>query len=282
MERKLLAAMGFAVVMLIGQTAGAGMLLDEYYDYGGSNLDSGYGAWQDGTGRVGYVANQNLGFANAAYDEGGNTNTGAHQASSGPGDLRGAQLAVSAEQAGAFWVSALVRMTADLDENDAAFITFNTSDSYGYAAPGGDGIGIGVADPSGNLAPAIYDNGTGSPVFGADTTFAANTAYLLLAELSIGPGDDTIDLWLLKEGDTFGPTKASLGPADLSISDANLNDGLKNIWVGRYPSNGTIIDAIRISDSAGNAGLAQVLVPEPTSIILLTLGGMLCVRRRAA
>lgn len=146
--------------------------------------------------------------------------------------------------------------------------------------------------PAGSLQ-RYFDNGTNTfSSTGSDDSFAVDTTYLMVAKLTInGSGaDDSVDMWMLKEGDSFTTTEAGLGAADLSLSTADFGDGLSNIWLGRgdrdldnaTTTSAGFIDDVRISNLSGDMGLQEVLaIPEPGSLTLVGFAGIaLLVLRR--
>mgnify|MGYP000032391406 CR=1 FL=1 len=277
------------VTLCVPVSTHAALLVEEYFNYGTSDLDSGYGSWNDSTSRVKYSAGVNLELSPwpSGYDPGSNAGTGSLGLVSGTGTPRGAQLDfTTTEVTGEFWISYLVRTDANA-ANETVITSLNNA-LYSNGSPNSDGFGLGYDSSNLGIRPVFFDSSTATNTFGGTANLASNTAYLLIAKVVVNTGsgdDDHLTLWVKAAGDnSFGPTEASLGTSDLSTTAASFGTtaGVKNIWVGRYTTavNGNV-DALRISNQGGDAGLAEVLgvIPEPSSLSLLATG-LLTLRRR--
>jgi len=260
-----------AAAALWSSQAGAAVLMNENFNYGSSNLSSGYGAWQDGTGRVGYVA-ENLPFSAVGYTADNPDTTGALAANGGSGSPRGAQVNFSASPVGGtLWMSVLMKVTASAGTGRELVVAPNSESGYSYGNPGGSQVGLGY-DADGKLATVLRTGDVSS--FGT-ASLSENDTVLLVAKMTIGAGADSASLWVFDDGASLGSTEASLGAPDLTSTTADWGDGVSNLWAGRYDSGMSgRIDAIRLSDSAGDQGLTDVLTPVPEPASLLILGGL--------
>lgn len=268
----ILATLGLGI---IAQVHGE-LVLQEYFDYGSTKVELGYGSWQDSTTRFWYEGTRNLNFANASYGSGPNTGTGCAETDNAYNGMRGAQLTFSSTGlTGEIWMSALVRVRGGaLFKEGVVLSVHDAAYSNGGAALSHFGLG----DPIGGtpLAPMFMSTpSSATPVFGSDTGFVEGTTdsavYLLVAKLNVSASTDSVSLWMLKSSDTFGWTEASLGTPDLAES-ADFGASAKNLWIGMNAATCNI-DAIRISDADGDAGLREVLtgLPAPSggTVILL-------------
>ncbi|MFA5206581.1 MAG: PEP-CTERM sorting domain-containing protein [Lentisphaeria bacterium] len=110
----------------------------------------------------------------------------------------------------------------------------------------------------------------GTNVFGAAGALAVGKPHLIIGELTVGSGLDTITVWA--------------DPADINnrgtglTGSVDIGNSLYLIGLGgnNYNANNVYAayDALRISDIYAN------VVPEPASLALLALGGVLFLRRR--
>lgn len=287
-----------AMLLSPATAAHAALVLNENFDYGSSNLEIGYGAWEDTTNRARYTADTNLTFAHASYaNDPNNAGTGAFLGTSASDD-KGAQLQfVTGSPTGQYWISFLMSVSGTAgNPGESATMNLTTLDYLQFRAEtGSDGVGMGPP-AAGGLAPAFYDwsatgtvlggnqeNKSGNPgsSFSSDTAFAESTAYLAIVKVTVGPGNDSLDYWLMKTSDTFGLTEASLGTADFSKTDAQLGEFYKSIFLSGADGFAAYYDQLRISNSAGDAGLTEVLttIPEPGSLALLAIGGLTLLRR---
>jgi hypothetical protein len=106
--------------------------------------------------------------------------------------------------------------------------------------------------------------------------------HLVLGRMTVGTGADTFELWADPEDIEH------LGAADYIVTGADFMDLLKTIGLLSWNPTGTAgstqggyIDAIRLSTEPGMEGLMAVSgVPEPATLALLVLGGMLMLVRR--
>lgn len=253
----------FALVFLVHGAASGELVFQEYFDYGPTKVDSGYGEWSDSTTRFWYEGTRNLVFSHASYLPGENEGTGCTETDNFDG-IRGAQRSFSvAGLTGEFWLSALVRVRSGsvirdgliLSVHDAAYSNAGAARSY-----------IGIGDPSGisTLAPMYLPLISGTSEFGADTLFAEGTTnaaiHLLVAKFNVSSGTDTVSFWVLRSTDAFGQTEDSLGTPDLT-RDADFGAAAKNVWIGQK-SAASNLDALRISDAAGDVGLREVLTGQ--------------------
>lgn len=275
----------FAAVLLAGMgLGGAGaqgsLVFQENFDYGSSNFDNGYGAWSDTTNNVQYNT-LNLALANPNYTAGDNTaSTGSIQFS-GSGTPRGAQVQIDpAGLTGQFWMSYLIRTNADA-LGEYVITALHSTATYSNASPVGDSFGVGW---DGSARRVVFrDQSANTVVFSTGLSLASNEVGLLIAKVTINASaDDSVSLWLMNASSSFGLTEASLGTPALTVNTADWGDSVSQLWAGKFSTSITgNLDAIRISDAAGDAGLAEVIaVPEPGVLALGTLAGLAVLRRR--
>lgn len=263
----------FALVFLVHGAASGELVFQEYFDYGPTRVESGYGGWSDTTTRFWYEGTRNLAFSHASYAPGENGGTGCTETDNFDG-IRGVQRTFSAEGlTGEFWLSALVRVRSGSAIRDGLILSVH---DLAYNNAGAARSHLGIGDPSGisTLAPMYLPLISGTPEFGADTLFAEGTTdaaiHLLVAKLNVSAGTDTVSFWVLRSTDAFGQTEASLGTPDLT-RDADFGTAAKNVWIGQK-SAASNFDALRISDAAGDVGLREVLTGQTAvvgTVILL-------------
>ncbi len=277
-------------------TAHAALVLNENFDYGDSDITgtNAFGGWNaDSTSNITYRTTD-LTFTHASYQQAGNVAaTGTLLADSGR--TRASQLEfTTGAETGTFWLSGLVNASSTTSGSFAGLSLHSalmTSPQNRFHA---DAIGLGYHD--GALRPTLFkQDGTNTiwtslsgNEYDVATSISSGTTYLLLARIVVGAGADSLDFWVKAEGDTFGTTVASLGTPNFSKTDRNFGDSLRYITAGGtgttdggVPIN-SYFDAIRISSLQGDAGLTEVLtaIPEPASLVLITLGAAAILPRR--
>jgi len=266
--------------LILAPFSSATLIFEDNMDYGDTDGDSAYSPpWDDGSGRTTYETT-NVSFSHGSYVNPGNTaSTGSVGLNSGPGDPRGAHREFSATAlTGDFWISATFNLSSGTDH----FIALSDSTGITNTDTPADGFGITV---NGGFGQAMFHDesaNTYTPFGAADLTL--NTSLLLVAKVTVNSGaDDSLKMWILEEGDSFSATESSLDTigARIDITNADFEDGIQQIWVGRNSGNSNF-DAFRISDSSGDLGLQQVLVPEPgtLSLVLLSAISMLLIRTK--
>lgn len=102
---------------------------------------------------------------------------------------------------------------------------------------------------------------------------ASNVTHLLLARIyTNSAGNDTVDFWV---DPNLSGGEAGLGT---TVSTQNNKDpyGASFTGIGLFVSGTNRLDSLRIGTS-----LAEVTTPEPATLVLLALGGIAALRRRA-
>ena len=256
------------LVLLLAAPAHANLIFADNMDYGAVDGDTFYDPpWNDGSGRTTYEAS-NVSFTNAAYSNTTNgASTGSLGLNSGAGDPRGAHIEFSSTPlTGDFWLSAIINLSSGTNH------IISLSDSSGIATGSIPADGFGLTVNGGNAQAVFYD-GSFTAQGAADLTL--NAPLLMVAKVTVNSGgNDSLKLWVFEEGDTFGPTEASLGSARIDTTTADFEDGIQQLWAGR--SSGTSnVDGFRISDASGDTGLNEVLtaIPEPGTFSLILLSG---------
>jgi hypothetical protein len=234
---------------------------------GGSGWSGNWGASTGGgalTSRV--LADSSANLTSPLYNI---TQSGTGYAYGDYNAFRGINRYVEPDLAGAGWFSALVRNT------NAAYhagIEFNTHADAPYA--GSDyAQGPWDVELSGTSLIARY-NGVNSASL---ATLALNQTHLILGRLTLGAGNDTMEVWadpldMLSLGSPlFSAGSANMG-ADLYLAgvfafgNVNNNPALRE---GR-------VDALRISDGDGSANdaftdVTGIVIPEPVTLVLAAL-----------
>lgn len=181
-----------------------------------------------------------------------------------------------------FWIKSAAAGT------DAPILSWASWDN----ADGGNRQGVTIATQgSGNLnLQGVIGDGTNRVDAGDPSGVAIGDDAWTLVALSVDQPNDTATIYALGAG-------SGSATVDLSAFGATLGSRAASTFViGEHgpagaptndPYNGTVsnagislIDDVRIYDNALTQGEIQALVPEPTSLALLALGGMLVARRR--
>ncbi len=287
-----------AAMLLAPTTAAhAALVLDENFDYGDSNITgtTAFGGWNANlTSNITYNTTD-LAFTHASYEQAGNVAaTGTLLADSGRTRAAQREFTTGAET-GTFWLSGLVNANSTTSVGFVGLSLHSALMSSPQNRFHADAIGLGYQ--SGVLRPFLFKQDGTETIWGSlsgneydvTTTLSPNTTYLLLANVTVGAGADSLDFWVKAEGDTFGTTVASLGTPNFSKTDRHFGESLRYITAGgtgtqdgALPING-YFDAIRISSLQGDAGLTEVLttvIPEPATVTLLVLGAAVMLPRR--
>lgn len=277
-------------VSLIASAASshAALVVNDNFDYGGTNLEFGYGSWQDGTSQARYVSGTTAswgGDSNYALNgAGGSFNAFMFGSST---TYRGAQLDLESALSGTFWLSVMIREEIAPDDDSGAVVAFNQG---AYSGTSGWGPGDAFAlNGNGNLATTT---GSGISLSEEAGPIGLPAGWgLYIAKITVGVGDDSIDLWAFDTSDSFGTTEASLGAAKFSSGTVQYGDTITSIWLGvgagsPGSTSHAYFDNLRISDLSGDDGLQEVLsgvvIPEPGTLglMLSALLGYMLLRLR--
>jgi hypothetical protein len=278
-------------LLAAGLDARAALLQYEGFDYNGDGL----GAVMDG--RAG-----GLGFDGAWLDSDGDfaiysdDNTSLHYPSSSPlaGLERGGRLhAVLPGNDGTVVGSADIEGVRDLHASSANDVIGWNKDGVTYVSAlvrksstsestfedimiGFDNGTTSIGTQFGITHDEHFFAGISTAGISTGTKIAsAGTTYLLVAKLeSSTTVNDVLSLWVYEEGDLV-PISDPLTGFDVtqSVASGRTNERLR-IRFGNF-NTGVEIDEIRIGDT-----WASVVAPEPATIGLLALGGLILGRRR--
>lgn len=289
-SRPLAAAALIAGCAAMTQQAGATVIATEYFNgYGaseiksdGTNLSSGTGwdtAWTNADEK--YVPGTSISYAAAGYDNSGNLSGAGDGAMVYAGNLPNPSVSIVTRNftttSDTVWYSALI----SIDEAwDRALLWIASPDDASW---GNDFVGV----LDGNIHMRYNNNNVTSA--GAST--AGTHLLLAKAELNVSGANDRLSFWFnpdLSSGegglgaatytddsaDTFGTALGRVGvmliDRDQDGSGGFVSDPNEEI-VG-----GELIDAIRVGTTFADV----TTVPEPSSLALLGLGGLLIARRR--
>ncbi len=187
------------------------------------------------------------------------------------------------------------------------FIDF-TADADNATTPitlfelGADAIGSGIAIDGDNI---LFAAGGGSV---ANTGVAAgahglvagdrNVQIVAALEYNAGTGGTNELLSLYVNGnlvaqsdvvagtDWAGANNSNLGASDsfqifefVPSLNPNAGDGVNGIYAGNYPTDGASISFAAYELGVGDNTIANIVIPEPTSLALICIGGLLALRR---
>lgn len=265
----------FLVLMTTGFVS-AGMVVD-YFDYGPANGELG-GQGAAASGWAGswiaplslasfgpdYRADVNLSYVADGYDGTANsagTGMAGYVKSTSPGYMTKRYFSTPAT--GTVWLSAILN----------------------YSASGADLL-IWIDPPeSGTGDPPVFigvRSGAAKMRYGSDLTGPAVSVgtHLLLAKMEVDPaGIDTVSLWIDPD---LSAGEAGLGaPGIVGSTLDKFGDSISGVAFSCSEHKNLGIDALRIS--ADVDGFAQVTsVPEPMTLAMLAMSGLLVIRRRRA
>lgn len=274
------------VLCFLGSVRGT-LLVNDSFSYGGSDIESGYGSWQDGTGNVDYESASDASSWSGDSDYTLGAPTGNLKVSSS-NTWRGAQLDF-AESAGEIWVSGLMLEKTNAVTDAGVLLGFGNNTSYSISSFQGFGFGL-----SGNRNLMISTDAAVPAEVSGPVAVAGADYALFVAKLTVNGGgaDDSISIWSFPNsaGDVFGLTEASLGTAIYTSSSVQFCNSITGVWFGGYdngPDSGVgNLDNLRISNASGDNGVNEVLtgvaIPEPSTLLLVgvALGAAVLFRRR--
>ncbi|MFP4355854.1 MAG: PEP-CTERM sorting domain-containing protein [Phycisphaerae bacterium] len=256
-------------IALIASAASAAVLFEESFDYGNTtdNIQN-VSNWSTNSGVLMYDHDGGLDHSALAGETGGSF---WHDYASGSRDATNSadvNFDITIAEGSEMWFAAL----AEYSSGGQAEIRFSAGSV--------NDIGFGI-DSGGNVFVEASDNGGASADHDTGLDAAADgTTYLLLMRATRGadgsPIASTIDFW-------FDPADASslaaLGAADWTTGadskwgrDSQANYG--SVLV--EPAYDARVDEIRVGESLADLNV----VPEPATMSLLGLGGLVVLRRR--
>jgi len=285
MTKSTVLAMSFVAMSLAMMSPAQGALIFyDGFDYGvstNSNLN-GLGGWMDDSNVVGFSADgltyPGLSSTGGAAMKklphvgniGSNGSTQAHQIVPGLADL-------FKSESNVFYLSYLAGEKPGSPTTTSRRGNLAIFAHDGDGTPHQDGISMGTTN---GMSTQVLDIGAGEG--NANPGDAVGTK-LLVARITMAPGDDALagitspDLATLVDSD-FDSAITAYG--DMSATSENIE--WLGLWIGTWgisdDGDNTLVDEIRIGTT-----LADVIpVPEPASVALLGLGGLMLLRRRRA
>jgi hypothetical protein len=247
--------MATLVVLVVAGGAIATPIVD-YFDYGAAGnalkaFGTAGGGWAGAWSLNGmlYLPTPNLTYTAAGYNGADNlTTTGC--AGTGSGAAAVTQRSLSTPMTGTFYVSAIVSYDGS---SDMLLWLDRPETTNNFVA-----IRAGAAKTRFNGT----DN-TGKAI--------ASGTHLLLAKLTVSAGSDTLDFWV---DPNLSGGEAGLPTADISKSGSDAY-GTSFSGVGISGTTNNRLDALRIGTFNEVVG-----VPEPATLGLVALGGLMMIFRR--
>lgn len=262
------------------------LVIVDYFDYGASNANLGtLPPWENPIDQIRYVAANNSSFSHPSYMFDADNVGGRVESFQGP--QRTSQAPLSATPlAGEIWFSGLHAMAEGAGNGAYTMFSLGPLNAIGYNNSTSDiSTHFGIVSEGGSYLPVVAtgsgNNWGTTRTLGTDN-LTAGTTYLFVARANTATS--TFDLWVFDEDDAFGTTVASLGAPHVTTSNAALTQ-VTRIGLGRFgaEANGSHWDALRVSNTAGDAGL-QAVIPEPRVYAalfgLFALGFVIWRRRR--
>lgn len=248
-------------------------------DMNAGGAETGFANPWDGSNNIFIADALDLTYANYGITQTGTTNRvyAANTTSTDRMDSRNFSAAMSGE----IWFSALVKVTsgsafAGLSFDEDLEVGNKPASSYSHQlselrillTPSSL-----IVDMNGGNPPAASGGETGS--------FSADTTHLILGQMIVAAGNDSLNVWIDPDVNAAGGA-GGVGAANFTSTTVDFMDSVSRVgvpisWNG---SSSPHVDAIRISDT--NTAFVDVtgVVPEPGSLALLALGGLLVARRR--
>lgn len=266
------------VAGFVGTSASAALVAA---DLNTGGLDTGWSAGWAGSSNRMIVTASDLTYANYGITQTGTTDMvyGGNNTHADRMDSR----TITSAMSGEVWFSILVNVPQDGGFAGISFDDGTPSPAYSH---NNSDLRI-VMSPTELWID--WEGGATNAAWTADATvggFSAGT-HLLLGKMNIGAGNDSIDVWVDPDVNAAGGP-GGLGAADYSNATVDFMDSIAAIGVPLHmgtntPVNPTPIDtadAIRVSDTVDAFEDVTGVVPEPGSLALLGLGGLLIARRR--
>lgn len=248
-------------------------------DMNAGGAETGFANPWDGSNNIFIADALDLTYANYGITQTGTTNRvyAANTTSTDRMDSRNFSAAMSGE----IWFSALVKVTsgsafAGLSFDEDLEVGNKPASSYSHQlselrillTPSSL-----IVDMNGGNPPAASGGETGS--------FSADTTHLILGQMIVAAGNDSLNVWIDPDVNAAGGA-GGVGAANFTSTTVDFMDSVSRVgvpisWNG---SSSPHVDAIRVSDT--NTAFVDVtgVVPEPGSLALLALGGLLVARRR--
>jgi hypothetical protein len=250
-------------------------------DLNAGGADTGFSGGWVGSNNVFISAATDLTYANYSIGQTGTPGNVYAANTAHPDRMDSRNLAAS--MSGDIWFSALVNVTSG---SNFAGLSF-AKDLY---TGGVNRYSHALSELRVVLTPSslIVDMNGGSPptATGTETgSFAADTTHLILGQMTVGIGNDTLNVWIDPDVITAGGP-GGLGAANFTSTTVDFMDEINKIgvpisWNG---SSSPHVDALRYSDTltafTDVTGVTPAAIPEPSTTALLGLGGLALVFRR--
>jgi len=280
-KQLLTATLSAAALGFVASTAQANLLFYEGFDYAAGDLD-GNGGWSATSQMQVALSGTDTDTYTGTYSS--VTTTGGYSFNTtGSGGL--ANVALGSSVTSTFtdgsvtWLSFIdSRGTNGANAKGALAIGAAALTGTNMTNPSMVGDGIGIAAHDNNADEAAYWSDSGVNVGGTDIPGGTGRDRFNIAKITWSAGSDTIEWAFFDAGATI--TEANFDAASKSTVSAALDQStFDTLSLG---SNFMHFDEIRIGTTFTDAVSGTVVVPEPTSLALLGLGGLLIARRRRA
>lgn len=262
----------FPTLMLAGfasmGTSVAALVATDLNDGG---TDTGFSVSSNwiGSNNVFIIASSDLTYANYGITQTG-TIQRVYTSNAGPDRQKIRDLATP--MSGEIWFSVLVNVPTG---SNYAGLTFNNTGNTFDPITTAARILMGPTQLQVGFNGGAATTGTG--------TFTAGATHLLLGQMNIGLGNDTLNVWVDPDVNAAGGP-SGLPAANFSSTTVDFTDSITILGVagskGTDPTASDVfIDAIRLSDTT--TAFADVTgVPEPSAALLGGLGLLALLRRR--
>jgi hypothetical protein len=276
LNQQIKAILPLAALAGLGLTGTAGAALAAV-DFNAGGADTGFASAYNGWGGSSNLKIENPVVSDLTYANYGITQigTGAKYLSNTGHPDRQDSSALTSSMSGDVWFSILVDVGTG---GNFAGISFHSSaPSQPYFHSEAD-LRVAMSDSqllvdwSGNALDTTQDVATGS--------FSAGT-HLLLGQMSIGAGVDTMSIWVDPDVNAAG-SAVGLGAADYTNSSVDFTDSITHVGMPGDIGSAALVhmDAIRLSNNGTAFADVTGVVPEPSTTALLGLGGLALILRR--